>query len=129
MKQPIGYWARQVDQLFTAGLDAALAAHDLTRTHWQVLNSLAEGGGTVPRAQLAAGLAPFADPARIDEILADLEARGWADGVTLTSAGRAGHAAVQADVARFRARAMTGITPEEYGRTVDVLRRVAGNLV
>jgi hypothetical protein len=59
----------QVDQLFTAGLDAALAGH-----------------------------------------------------------GRAGHAEVGADVARFRARVMTGITPEEYGRTVDVLRRVVRNL-
>ncbi len=130
MNQPIGYWARRADQLFTERMDAAIAGHGITRTHWQVLNSVAEGE-PVTRAALAAGLAPFGDPARIDAVRADLTALGWltdADPLSLTPAGRTARERVFADVSQLRARAMAGITRQEYGQTVDVLRRFVDNL-
>ncbi|OLB81703.1 MAG: hypothetical protein AUI14_02355 [Actinobacteria bacterium 13_2_20CM_2_71_6] len=134
MNQPIGYWARQVDQLFTARMDAAIAGHGITRLHWQVLNGLHADGPTA-RATIAAGLAPFADPARIEEVLADLAGLGWvaadetvAEVVALTGAGRAGRAAVYADVSALRERAMQGIDADEYTRTIGVLQRLAENL-
>jgi hypothetical protein len=56
-RRPIGYWLKHVDRLIDETLLRTLSADDLSRRHWQVLNTLAAGPANV-RA-LADVLRPF----------------------------------------------------------------------
>lgn len=42
-KRPIGYWLKELDRLINERFDEDLAAGELSRRHWQMLHSLAEG--------------------------------------------------------------------------------------
>lgn len=54
----------------------------------------------------------------------------WTDDqhATLTEAGTAAHAELLRKVSRNRERLSAGITLQEYGATIDILRRMAVNL-
>jgi len=132
-QRPIGFWLKLVDRLIDERFDALLGQAGLTRRHWQVLNELENGPATLRR--LDAALAPFLDAEEptTRPVLEDLSARGWVtwadqDRVALTEAGAAAHADLLAKVSANRRQAAAGISAEEYGATVDVLRRMAGNL-
>jgi len=128
--QPIGYWLKRLDTLIEERQREALAAHDLTRRHWQVLRALHEAR----RAQyddLARTIAPFADTAELDRVIGDLFARGWLQHeprLELTAEGVAGHDAAFGAVQGVRAAITEGISRDEYAATLDVLRRMAANL-
>jgi DNA-binding MarR family transcriptional regulator len=128
--QPIGYWLKRLDTLIEERQRDALAAHDLTRRHWQVLHALHDAR----RAQyddLARTIAPFADTAELDLVIGDLFARGWLQHeprLELTAEGIAGHDAAFRAVQGVRAAITEGISRDEYGATLDVLRRMAANL-
>jgi hypothetical protein len=111
----------------------ALAAFGIGRRHWQVLNLLA--GGPRPPAEIAIAIAPFlagGGGPELGTILADFAARGWTttDGgkLVLTAAGRAAHAAVEAQVKQARQVILTDVTSDQYAETVRVLSVVAGNV-
>jgi DNA-binding MarR family transcriptional regulator len=123
--KPIGWWAQNLHRTLEDAWDRALAGEGATRRQWQLLNVAARAGSV-------GELAPFLpDPAAARELVAGLVERGWvrADGdlLALTAAGTAAHGALTAVVRAQRARAMRGITTEEYAAAVDVLRRMAAN--
>jgi hypothetical protein len=125
--KPIGWWVKHLDRALEHALDRALAGHGATRREWQLLNTAASGGPVT-------ALAPFLDdPAEGDALVAGLVERGWvrADGdrLALTPAGAAARDRLAGAVAGQRRRAAAGIAPAEYATAVDVLRRMAGNLV
>jgi DNA-binding MarR family transcriptional regulator len=128
-RRPIGYWLKHVDHLIESTFEHALAAEGLTRRHWQVLNTVATGPTT--RAELDVALAPFLvdDPLAASRALDDLVARGWVDdALSLTVAGRAGYGTVSERIQQSRRSIMTGISDEEYARTVGTLEQMAHNL-
>jgi DNA-binding MarR family transcriptional regulator len=132
-RRPIGFWLKLVDRLIDAGFDRLLGEAGLTRRHWQVLTTLQEGPATL--GELDTAVAPFLDERAptVRPVLDDLAARGWvawaADGrACSTPAGGAAQAALLAEVSASRRRVADGITAEEYGATVAVLRRMAANL-
>jgi DNA-binding MarR family transcriptional regulator len=132
-QRPIGFWLKLVDRLIDEGLDAVLGEAGLTRRHWQVLNLLRAEPATVQRTDTL--LAPFlgGGEATTRPVLDDLHARGWVawtgdQRAALTEAGAAAHAELLGEVSRSRARLAAGITPQEYAATIEVLRRMAGNL-
>jgi DNA-binding MarR family transcriptional regulator len=132
-ERPIGYWLKHLDRLIEADFGRALAEHDLSRRHWQVMNVLAEAARD--RRGLAEALRPFwgEQAVTLDEVTGDLERRGWVaqggDGrYALTPAGQDGHAAVAERVDAVRRRAADGLTREEYQMAVRVLARMADNL-
>jgi len=57
-----------------------------------------------------------------------LVARGWLVGEGLTADGERALEALSVKVRAQRRRVVAGISDEEYLATVDVLRRMAGNL-
>jgi hypothetical protein len=131
--RPIGYWLQHVHELLESTLDAQLAEQQLTRRHWQLLNTLARGPSTI--GELDAALAPFVDDEHptLQPLVEELAARGWlqrdGDGRwTLTADGADGHAAAQQRVQAYRVRTTEGIADEDYQRTVDTLARMAANL-
>jgi hypothetical protein len=128
-QRPVGWWVKRLDELLERGLDDVVAAEELTRRHWQVLDSLA--AHPAPRADLAAALASFAAPEQVDAVLADLAARGWLAGeatVSLTAEGRTARERVAAAVGAFRRRVAEGLTAEEYAQVVQGLARMVANI-
>ena len=91
-QRPIGWWVKRLDGLLERVVDSAVAGEGVTRRHWQVLQSLAEGAGD--EDGLRSVLADF--PGDVGVVLADLVERGWVDRgagdrVTLTAEGRSAH--------------------------------------
>ncbi len=132
-RRPLGFWLKLVDRLIDDAFDAALGQVGLTRRHWQVLNLLQAAPATVQQTDTQ--LAPFLSGAETTTrpVLDDLQVRGWVawtddQHATLTDAGAAAHAELLRQVSRSRERLTTGITPEEYAATIEVLRRMAVNL-
>ncbi|MET9270165.1 MarR family winged helix-turn-helix transcriptional regulator [Kribbella sp. NPDC003557] len=144
--KPIGWWLKEVDRLLEQSFEQFLADDGLTRRQWQVLNAAAGGtpggdagpngrdgasepGGGVSGA-IAAALAPFlgGEPAELAAVTEPLVQRGWLVGETLTAAGEDALRGLAEKVQEQRRRVAAGISEAEYVATVDVLRRMAGNL-
>ena len=130
--RPIGYWLKKLDRLIDNHFDLQLSNAGLTRRQWQLLNLLENDPRSVP--DLEAELEPFLQDAEGDlsEPLSGLVTRGWAESkdniVNLTETGQAHFEIVKAKVAELRQALMTGISPEEYQATIDVLSRMAANM-
>jgi DNA-binding MarR family transcriptional regulator len=130
-RKPIGYWFKEIDRRLERSFEVLLAGEDLTRRHWQVLNTLA--GGPRTAAELDEAVSPFLDVEHptVAPVADELTRRGWAtrgDRIALTDAGRSAHATVSERVRENRARLTDGISAEEYLAVVDVLERMATNL-
>ncbi|WP_416969768.1 MarR family transcriptional regulator [Streptomyces sp. 4F14] len=130
--RPVGYWLKHLDHLLERQFEEALADVSLTRREWQVLHAIAAGAAT--RARLREAPAPFwaaGNGPGPDEVLMVLAARGLtgqgAD-IGLTDEGRAIHTRALERVECTRRTALTGLTPEEYARTVRVLSVMAANV-
>ncbi|MET9313213.1 hypothetical protein ABZX12_15435 [Kribbella sp. NPDC003505] len=143
--KPIGWWLKEVDRLLEQSFEQLLAADGLTRRQWQALNAAAGGtlrggagassqdgasapGGGVSGA-IAAALAPFlSGEAELAAVMQPLVRRGWLVRETLTAAGEDALRRLSEKVQEQRRRVTAGISEAEYLVTVDVLRRMAGNL-
>jgi hypothetical protein len=128
--RPIGWWVKRLDELLEQVVEHAVRDDGLTRRHWQVLHELA--AGTADRTALASSLAPFAGTLDLDGVVADLRARGWmgpsTDALALSAEGSAAHDRLLAEVTRMRRQVTEGLSAEEYGHTLAVLERMAGNV-
>ena len=122
--KPIGWWLKEVDRLLEDSFERVLAADGLTRRQWQALNAAAG-----PES-IAAALAPFltGDPAELTAVTDSLVERGWLSGDELTAAGLEALEALTAKVQALRRRVTAGVSDQEYGATVGVLRRMTENL-
>jgi DNA-binding MarR family transcriptional regulator len=130
--RPIGYWLKKLDRLIDEHFELQVSNAGLTRRQWQLLNLLENNPRSVP--DLEAELEPFLQVAEGDlsESLSGLVTRGWAESkdnvVNLTETGQAHFEIVKAKVAELRQALTTGISPEEYQATIEVLSRMAANL-
>jgi DNA-binding MarR family transcriptional regulator len=131
-ERPIGYWLKKLDNLIDAQFERQLSEAGLSRRQWQLINLLEAGPRSVP--DLQAELEPLlqGDAGDLDDALARLVTRGWAESadniVNLTEAGEAHFGVIKAKVAELRQGLMAGISPEEYQTTIEVLARMAANL-
>ncbi|MCB0212039.1 MAG: hypothetical protein KDJ52_22040 [Anaerolineae bacterium] len=75
---PIGYWLKQADNLITEHINQAQAANGLSRSDWQVLNTLAEAG-PISKAQIFTFMRTFISTSELNAILTHLVERGWAE--------------------------------------------------
>ncbi len=132
-RQPIGYWLKHLDGLIEESVERALAFQGVTRRQWQTLNTLHQRPST--SAELAEVLRPFVgrEPEAHRRVVGELMARGWVepangDRLRLTDSGSAAHATLFGLMQEIRRLLARGVTQEEYAATIDVLRRMAGNL-
>lgn len=126
--KPLGWWLRHLHELLESSMAQALDAESLTRRHWQVLNTIALGAHTPE--QVDAAMAPFVTgEGSTTPKVADLRARGWVteDGA-LTDDGREAHARVEERIKAFRAKAVEGVSEDDYRTTLRTLERCAANL-
>jgi DNA-binding MarR family transcriptional regulator len=131
--RPIGYWLKHLDGLIESSFDRELAAHGLTRRHWQLLNTIAAAPASVGKLEEALGLFIRNEPGKLEDLVEDLTGRVWVgidgDGrVELTAEGRLAHAAVKQDVQQIRGRLAAGISDSDYLTTVATLGRMVANL-
>ncbi|HEU4397797.1 MAG TPA: MarR family transcriptional regulator [Actinomycetota bacterium] len=132
-RRPIGYWLKHLDGLIEAAFERTLTGQGVTRRHWQALNTLHERPST--QTAIADALSPFLtdDPGADQRVIDELVARGWVEQgednvLKLTPVGTGVHAGLLERIQAMRWRLVRGVTQEEYLATVDVLRRMAGNL-
>jgi len=126
--KPLGWWLRHLHELLESSMGRTLDAESLTRRHWQVLNTIALGARTPEQVDTA--MAPFvADEGSMARKIADLRARGWvAENGTLTADGHEAHTRIEGRIKEFRAKAVEGISEDDYRVTMRTLERCAANL-
>ena len=130
--RPIGFWLKLVDRLIDDLWVQTLAAEDVTRRQWQLLNLL--DGGPTPLHDLDDALRPFLDAREPDvaSALHGLVDRGWAtdDGqvASLTDQGRTALTRLAGLVAGLRERLSRDVDPADYTTTVGTLEKMARNL-
>ena len=131
-ERPIGYWLKKLDRLIDTQFELQLSTARLSPRQWQLLNLLESNPRSVP--ELEAALEPFLEgaTAELSDAVAGLVTRGWAEStdniVNLTEIGQEQFEIAKATAAELRQTLTRGISPEEYGTTVDVLARMAANL-
>ncbi len=130
---PIGYWLKRLDELIDASFERALGEHGVSRRQWQVMNVLRDTATDVPA--LADALRPFVgdDFRGLEAAVGELAQRGWItperDGKwAQTPLGRETYARLAERVHETRRILVTGVSEDEYRRTVDVLRRMEHNV-
>ncbi|MEO3811958.1 MarR family transcriptional regulator [Sphaerisporangium sp. B11E5] len=131
--QPLGYWSGEGYRRVVGRIRADLAVEGLTQPHWWTLNHVAGAPGLWSRSTLTAKLRPFDDLGiDLDDVFLDLIDRGWLkeDGgtLTLTETGEAGRRRAWDRSAQAQEVMRDGITTADYVTTINVLRRVIGNL-
>ncbi|QHC67773.1 MarR family transcriptional regulator [Rathayibacter sp. VKM Ac-2759] len=135
-QRPIGYWLTLAARLLEERFAATLEEHGVTRMQWQLLELLRRGPAAV--GALDRALAPFLpaapaeEPASVAEHLAELVESGWVvdegEVFALTEHGGAATARLEEVVGAARTALTEGVTEEDHDRTVETLRRIAGNL-
>jgi DNA-binding MarR family transcriptional regulator len=132
-RKPIGYWLKHLDRLIEDTFDRTLADGNLSRRHWQTLNTLASGPAS--SVELNAALEPFTggDPEGLAPVIDALTRRGWVTAQAggrhaLTVDGAAAHQRIRTDVDQARRLILRHITTEEYAHVIDILQRMAAGL-
>lgn len=129
---PIGYWLKRADELLTRAINQAQEATGLTRTHWQVLNSVQEAG-TLSRERLEGIMQTSLDSSGLEPIIAEPAGRGWlarndSDDLRLTDAGKQQYQAALSLQSEVRKRVVRGVGEEEYTTVIRVLQKIVDNL-
>ena len=129
---PIGYWIKQVDELLTKGINEIHSSFELTRTEWQVLNSIKENE-KISKSELSALIRPFESEDSLDTTLGKLREKKILSGETekllLTDKGIEMHKACMEKQKAFRQKAMTNISEQQYQEIIITLKKIAENLI
>jgi DNA-binding MarR family transcriptional regulator len=135
VRQPIGYWSGEAYRRVAGAIRDGLAAHGLSQPQWWVLNRIEDAARAWTRTGLVEELAPYSDREEGRDIAGEIEqlvAAGLAaadgDAITRTAAGSERLAAARERSERTQRGLRAGIDDEEYATTIDVLRRIVGNL-
>lgn len=130
-KLPIGYWIKEADNLLTAGIDAIHSKAGITRTGWQVLNSIHENG-SLQETSLFDLLSPFANKESLEQILVKLANNNLIEekeGILfLTSGGNELYQQCFDQQKAFRQKARAGISDQDYQTAILTLQRMVENL-
>lgn len=122
---PLGYWLRAVDAMIGREFVTALAAEDVDRRDWMLLNAVS-GDVDVP-AWLASRT-----HGRGGKRLRALAERGWVarteDSWTLTDEGRAAKARLTGMVDGIRERVSGAVSPADYATMTASLEAIAREL-
>ncbi|MFC4873436.1 hypothetical protein [Negadavirga shengliensis] len=129
-KLPIGYWIKHADQLLTSGINQVQHSFSLTRTSWQVLNSIASKPD-IDRESLLEVMQPFAGEKSVSTILCeffDENIISIQGGLRLSEKGKQLYKDCLKAQQAFRKKAMAGISEVEYEISVKTLSQLVSNL-
>src|SRR5690554_1331088 len=129
-KLPIGYYLKKADNLLTKGINNIHKELDITRTDWQILNSINENA-EIDRQQITQQLSEFANKETISEAVAMLLSRQLIreeNYFSLTERGKDLYQTCFQKQKVFRQKAMTNITEQQYLQTIETLEKITENL-
>lgn len=131
-KLPVGYWIKQADRLLTEKIDEIQSAFGLTRTGWQLLNSINENS-PAKRDMLIQLLLPFSDKNNTIQVLAEFNQMQITtvsdqNEITLTEKGKQLFIACFEKQKHFRQKAMQNISEQEYQTTLATLQKIITNI-
>ena len=134
-RQPIGYWSGEAYRRVGDSIRDSLAANGLSQPQWWILNRLDDTSRTWTRAGLVEELTPYSGREEDRDVAAELDGLVTAglatvegDSVTATAAGSERLVAARERNGRTHRDMLAGIPDDEYATTIDVLRRIVGNL-
>lgn len=131
-ERPIGFWIKAADRALDATIDAAHRHAGVGRRGWQVLNAVAQAGGTIKSKALAGIFHPMLSVSETELQVDTLTQAGMlirvGDAVELTGQGRETQKHVASAQELVRRKAMQGIDEAEYVTTLTVLKRLVTNL-
>ena len=130
-KMPIGYWIKQADELLTRGIDDIHSSFGITRTGWQILNSINEKE-FIMRVDLTNLIKPFADANNVKGILTKFKAEHLVnedeEKLTLTDKGIKLYKTCFEQQKIFRQKVMSGISEQDYEIAILTLQKMVANL-
>lgn len=129
-KLPIGYYLKKADNLLTAGINKIHAENGITRTQWQVLNSIIQKD-EADRQQVIELLNDFAAKDTINEVIDILINRGLVNEnsfLYLTDRGKELFEKCFQEQKIFRQKAMGNISEQEYMQLITTLEKIIDNL-
>lgn len=126
---PLAHWLTLTEGLIAARVAESLEEHGLTRSQWQLLNTLTVAPQS--RAELEGGFEEEhrgAVSGQIEELVESRWVTVEGDLYTLTATGRTAGARVGEAVEALRAEATADVPQGQIDDVVRVLRRIARNL-
>ena len=130
-KMPIGYWIKQADELLTRGIDDIHSSFGITRTGWQILNSINEKE-FIMRVDLTNLMKPFADANNVNCILTKFKAEHLVNedekNLTLSDKGIELHKTCFEQQKIFRQKVMSGISEQDYQIAILTLQKIVDNI-
>lgn len=128
-EKPIGYWLKEADKLITEKVNENLAKYNLTRFHWQVLNTI-KNKDAITKAEILHLLQNFIDENKLNQILDDFQKRIWIkedSDIQITEEGKNAFKEILESQQQTRVQLFEGLTMEEYETTIKVLKQVVKN--
>lgn len=135
-EKPIGYWLRKSDESITRKVNEGLDKYDLTRFHWQVLNTVYKDE-SITRKTLLNLLSNFLTSSQLNEIVNDFTRKNLIsskeDSSTgeiyfqLTEKGKDAFTEIFSTQQKIRMQLFQGVTKEEYEATMKCLRKIVEN--
>lgn len=129
-KMPIGYYLKKVDNLLTDGINKIHAENGLTRTDWQILNTI-NGSGNMDRQAISGLLSEFANNETINNAISELITNGLVSGnkeLKLTDKGKEVFRTCLQKQTSFRQKSMQNLTEQEYLQLIATLEKIMDNL-
>jgi DNA-binding MarR family transcriptional regulator len=129
-KLPIGYYLKKADNLLTEGINKIHAEFSITRTGWQILNSIYEKPNIEKQAMIEV-LKQFASVESLENTIGTLKARNLINGdnnYSLTESGQELYSGCLHRQTDFRKKAMAGISEQEYLCVISTLEKLINNI-
>lgn len=127
---PIGFYLKKADNLLTIGINEIHAEFGLTRTDWQILNTI-NGRNGLDRQAMSDILSEFANREAINNTIAGLIKNDLLqenNSLALTDKGKVIYQACLQKQISFRQKSMQNITDEEYLQVIATLEKIINNV-
>ncbi|HAM80295.1 MarR family winged helix-turn-helix transcriptional regulator [Ornithinibacillus bavariensis] len=131
--KPIGYWLREADKSISAMVNQKLEKYNVTRSHWQVLNTVYERD-RISKEDLLNLLSHFIDDSMLNEIITHFIRQNWVIElnapetlISMTKEGKEVFHDIFSTQQKTRMQLFEGVSEEEYEITINVLKRIIEN--
>ncbi len=129
-KNPIGYYLKKADNLLTDGINKIHAENGLTRTDWQILNTINESGN-IEKQAICELLSEFANNETINNAISGLitnELVSENKNLELTDKGKEVFQTCLQKQTSFRQKSMQNLSEQEYLQLIAALEKIIDNL-
>lgn len=127
-KLPIGYYLKKADNLLTESINKIHSDFGLTRTEWQILNSINDG---VDKNIILSQLSEFASIGQLNELISELTTRKLVIQTPLLKLTDKGEEIFKKCLQKqtvFRQKSMQNISEKEYSQLIASLEKIIDNL-